>query len=374
MKAVTYTLVIRVYRKQAESSVISLLDSYNRHRNRHKFMAKNDATQALVSAGSLQEIIHPVKYHLDEFQTYFRNSVRSNVSLLDLIVRYIARQKGKRVRPALVFLAAELCGGITERSYIGATMVELLHTATLVHDDVVDDAEERRGVASINAVWKNKAAVLVGDFFLSRGLLISVENGEYDFLRVTSTAVKRMSEGELLQIQKSRQKNIDEQTYFQIIADKTASLLSTCCEVGAMSASPDIKSHEAMRLYGEHCGLAFQIRDDILDYISRTTILGKPVGNDLREKKITLPLIYACSVVVASEAKKIIRLLKSGKITNEGIEYVHDFVKRNGGIEYSIAVAQREAEKAIAQLAYFPESQAKQSLTQFAYYVIHRKK
>lgn len=182
-----------------------------------------------------------------------------------------------------------------------------------------------------------------------------------------------MSEGELLQIQKSRQKNIDEQTYFQIIADKTASLLSTCCEVGAMSASPDIKSHEAMRLYGEHCGLAFQIRDDILDYISRTTILGKPVGNDLREKKVTLPLIHACSVV-QPQTKKIIKLVKSGKITNEGIEYVHDFVKRNGGIEYSIAVAQREAEKAIARLHIFPESQAKQSLTQFAYYVIHRKK
>jgi len=323
---------------------------------------------------TLQTIIEPVKYHLEEFQTYFRNSVRSNVSLLDLIVRYIVRQKGKRVRPALVFLTAELCGGINERSYIGATMVELLHTATLVHDDVVDDANERRGVASINAVWKNKAAVLVGDFFLSRGLLISVENGEYDFLRVTSTAVKRMSEGELLQIQKSRQKNTDEATYFRIIADKTASLLSTCCEIGAMSATHDSGAHEAMKQYGEHCGLAFQIRDDILDYTSRTSILGKPVGNDLREKKVTLPLIHACSVVEQSEAKKIIKLVKSGKMTNEDISYVHDFVKRNGGIEYSIAVAKREVDKAIAQLVHFPESSAKRALEQFALYVIHRKK
>lgn len=327
-----------------------------------------------MAAESLQTIIEPVKYHLDEFQTYFRNSIRSNVSLLDLIVRYITRQKGKRVRPALVFLTAELCGGVSERSYIGATMVELLHTATLVHDDVVDEANERRGVASINAVWKNKAAVLVGDFFLSRGLLISVENGEHDFLRVTSTAVKRMSEGELLQIQKSRQKNTDEETYFRIIADKTASLLSTCCEIGALSATHDSAAHEAMRQYGEYCGLAFQIRDDILDYTSRTTILGKPVGNDLREKKVTLPLIYACSVVDQKESKRIIKLVKSGKMTNDDIVYVHDFVKRNGGLEYATAVAKREADKAIAQLTHFPDSTAKKALHQFAHYVIHRKK
>ena len=219
--------------------------------------------------GSDSNIVSPIQHHLDIFDQVFRESIRSQIGLVDLVTKYIVRQKGKKVRPILVLLSAELCGGVNERSYRGATLVEILHTATLIHDDVVDDADTRRGLASINAVWKNKIAVLMGDYLLSRGLLLSLENDDFRFLKITSTAVRRMSEGELHQIQKSRKLDMDEETYLRIIGDKTASLLSTCCEIGATSATDDAEPPPLMREYGEKVGLAFQIRDDILDYIGR---------------------------------------------------------------------------------------------------------
>lgn len=321
---------------------------------------------------SLSDISKPVQNHLDRFNDYFKEQMSSNVTLLDTIIRYILKSKGKQVRPALVFLSAELCGGVNERTFVGASMVELLHTATLVHDDVVDSANERRGLASINAVWKNKVAVLVGDYLLSRGLLVAVENGEFDFLKITSTAVRRMSEGELLQIQKSRQKDMDEATYYKIIGDKTASLISTCCEIGAVSATGDSDIRTALRTYGENVGLAFQIQDDILDYTSRTTILGKPIGNDIKEGKITLPLITACANADNSESKKIISLVKSKKVSQKEIDYVQTFVREHKGIERAQAQAQSKVNTALSALSRFDDSIAKQTLTSFAGFVISR--
>ncbi len=325
-----------------------------------------------------EKIVHsigePIRTQLEEFDLYFRKSMKSHVALLDVIVRYILRSRGKQLRPTLVFLCAGLCGKISERSFVGAAMVELLHTATLVHDDVVDDAEERRGLASINAVWKNKVAVLVGDFLLSRGLLTAVENNEFEFLGVTSRAVRRMSEGELLQIQKSRQKVLDEQTYYKIISDKTASLISTCCEIGAISASAEPSVHEALRQFGEQLGMAFQIRDDVLDYTSRSSILGKPVGNDVREGKLTLPLIYALQQSRNGEVKKIISLVKSKKANDKQVEYVQGFVQANGGNEYAQQKAEQLVAEAVACIQPFPDSAFKQSLLSFAEYVIRREK
>ncbi len=321
---------------------------------------------------SLNHIVKPVDSHLEEFDGFLRTQLKSNKALLDTVVRYILRQRGKRVRPTLVFLAAGLCGSITRRTYVGATMVELLHTATLVHDDVVDSSDERRGMASINAVWKNKIAVLVGDYLLSKGLLIAVNNGEYDYLKITSDAVRRMSEGELLQIQKSRQKTIDEETYFKIISDKTASLISTCCAVGAISATSDEGDRAALTDFGELVGLAFQIRDDVLDYTSRTKILGKPVGNDIRDQKITLPLLYACKNTDAASARGIVRLVKGKKPTNAVVQTVMEFVEAKGGIRDAQEKAQQLSNQAKMLLQGFPNSPYKEALIDFSNFVVDR--
>lgn len=325
-----------------------------------------------MSSHSIQSISAPVHGEIEQFDGYLRQQVRSQTALLDTVVRYIMRQRGKRVRPALVFLSAGACGQIGERAFIAAAMVELLHTATLVHDDVVDHADMRRGVASINAVWKNKVAVLVGDYFLSRGLLIAVQNGEFDYLRVTSDAVRRMSEGELLQIQKSRQKTIDEETYFRIISDKTASLISTCCAVGAISATDDENTRRALTQYGELIGLAFQIRDDVLDYISRTLILGKPVGNDIREGKITLPLIYAMQKADSSESKKILGIVKSKRADRKDVARVIDFVERHGGIADAQAKAEALRQQAVSELENLGASVYRSALIDFANFVVTR--
>ncbi|MCX7736288.1 MAG: polyprenyl synthetase family protein, partial [Candidatus Kapabacteria bacterium] len=257
-------------------------------------------------------------------------------------------------------------------SYVGAAMVELLHTATLIHDDVVDEAKERRGIASINARWNNKIAVLIGDYLLAKGLLIAVENKEYGFLESLSRTVKRMSEGELLQIQKSKDYHIDEKTYYQIISNKTASLISTCCEIGAIATTNDVSIQQKMREFGELVGISFQIRDDIFDYSSKSSILGKPVGNDLKEKKITLPLIHSLSKVNGSEAKEIIKLIKEKKITKREISKVIDFVKANGGIEYAETRAREYIEKAQQILETFPDSPAKKSLQNLSIFVFER--
>jgi octaprenyl-diphosphate synthase len=321
----------------------------------------------------LEIIEQPVEKELKEFSEYFKTAMKSHVALVDAIARYIIKQKGKKIRPVLVFLSAQATGGVTERSYRGATLVEILHTATLIHDDVVDDADTRRGLASINAVWKNKVAVLMGDFLLSRGLLVALTHDDFYFLKATSNAVKRMSEGELLQIQKSRSLDIEEKTYLQIIGDKTASLLSTCCEIGAHSSGADITFVRVLRDYGENLGMAFQIRDDVLDYIGRKSITGKPTGLDIKEKKLSLPLIYAIRQARKSEGKQIVRLIKNGASIKD-IRSVTDFVRDRGGIEYAMQRAHEFGERARFALSSLRPSDAKKSLDAFIDFVIERKK
>ncbi len=320
----------------------------------------------------LSEISVPIKSELETFNEMFKTSIRSNVGLVDLIARYLIRQKGKKIRPLLVLLSAKVAGGVNERTYRGATLVELLHTATLVHDDVVDNADKRRGFWSINKVFKNKVAVLMGDYLLSRGLMIAVEGKDFDFLEVITRTVKRMSEGELLQIRKTRKLDIDEETYFKIISDKTASLLETCCEIGAMSASVDPKYCEAMKQFGENIGMAFQIRDDILDYEGSLSTIGKPIGGDIKEKKITLPLIYSMNQVSKDEAVRIKKILKNEK-NKEDIKTIIEFVRKNNGINYALETAAKYSIIAKEKLKLFPDSQGKIALEALVDFVIDRK-
>jgi octaprenyl-diphosphate synthase len=321
----------------------------------------------------LKSIAQPVQHHLETFEKVFRESIRSRIGLVDLVAKYIIKTKGKRVRPILVMLSAGVCGGVTEKTYRGATLVEILHTATLIHDDVVDEADMRRGFASINAVWKNKIAVLMGDYLLSRGLLLSLEHDDFSFLKITSTSVRRMSEGELHQIQRSRKLDMDEATYLAIIGDKTASLLSTCCEIGATSATSDPEWHRRLREFGELVGLAFQIRDDILDFTGRRSITGKPTGLDLTEKKLTLPLIHALREAPRAEAKEILSTIKDGG-KKVRVERVLEFVRSYRGIEYASRRAREFSLRAVDLLAPFPESPSKTALIDFAAFVIEREK
>ena len=321
----------------------------------------------------LQAIAQPIQHHLEHFNTVFRASIKSQIGLVDLITKYVLKQKGKKVRPILVLLTAEACGGVNEKSFRGATLVEILHTATLIHDDVVDEADTRRGLASINAIWKNKLAVLMGDFLLSKGLLLSLQNDDYRFLQITSTAVRRMSEGEIHQIQKSRKLDMDEPTYLKIIGDKTASLISTCCEIGAQSASQNEEHHRLMREYGENVGLAFQIRDDLLDYVGRRSITGKPTGLDLSEKKLTLPLIYALAEGARNDGKEILGMIRTGGKKMD-VNKVVDFVEGHGGLAYAERRAREFADRAIANLEPLPDSPSKESLKGFADFVVEREK
>lgn len=321
---------------------------------------------------SLPEITRLVEDELEIFNDYFKKSMKSKVGIVDLVTKYILRQKGKKIRPILVLLSSKLAGGINERSFRGATLVELLHTATLVHDDVVDNAEQRRGFKSINAVFKNKVAVLMGDYLLARGLLLAVDGNDFDFLRVVTGTVKRMSEGELLQINKTRKLDNDEETYFKIISDKTASLISTCCEVGARAATDDENKITAMREYGENLGIAFQIRDDILDYVGSSKIFGKPLGGDIKEKKLTLPLIHALKNSSDGEARKILSAIKSGgKKLN--IDHVVEFAKAHNGISYAENVSNEFARKAIDNLSIFEDSDTKAGLESLVRFVVERK-
>jgi octaprenyl-diphosphate synthase len=324
-----------------------------------------------TSHHSLETIRVPVEKELKNFDSVFKDAMRSQVALVDVVTRYILRQKGKRVRPLLVMLSAKLCGEINESTYRAATLIELLHTATLVHDDVVDDADTRRGLASINAVWKNKVAVLMGDYLLSRGLLLSLQYNDHYFLNSTAQAVKRMSEGELLQIQKSRQLNIDEETYIKIISDKTGSLFSACTDIGAASTTQDPQKRNQLKAYGENVGLAFQIRDDLLDYLGRKSILGKSTGSDMKEKKLTLPFIYALHNSNRHEATQALRYVKKG-VKHKEIKWVLDFVRANGGIEYSSRKAEEFATRARTSLISFSDSPVKQSLLQFVGFVLER--
>ncbi len=298
--------------------------------------------------------------------------MKSKVGLIDLIARYIIRQKGKRIRPLLVLLSAKISGGINERTYRGAVLVELLHTATLIHDDVVDNAEKRRNFWSINRVFKNKVSVLMGDYLLSRGLMLSVDNKDFDFLGVITDAVKRMSEGELLQIQKTRKLDINEETYYQVISDKTASLIETCCTIGAMSATDNQEYLNALKTFGHNLGMSFQIRDDILDYEGQSFLMGKPIGGDIKEKKITLPLIHSLSRVSKAEADNLKKKLKN-KNDKSTVKEVIEFVRNNSGIEYAYNVSLEFAQKAKDSLKIFKDSETKIALESLIDFVTERK-
>jgi octaprenyl-diphosphate synthase len=326
-----------------------------------------------VPKKNISDISKLIENELNEFNKLFKQSLKSKVAIVDLITRYILKQKGKKVRPLLVLLSSKISGGIESRSYRGAILVEMLHTATLVHDDVVDNAETRRSFPSINAIWKNKAAVLMGDYLLAKGLMLAVESTDFDFLEVTSETVKRMSEGELLQMSKTRKLDLDEETYFRIISDKTASLLSTCCEIGARAATNDTEKIESMRKFGENLGIAFQIRDDILDYIGNKSLLGKPLGGDIKEKKLTLPIIYALKQASNQEAKKVLSEIKSGE-KKINVNYVVDFVERMGGINYAEKISKEYAEKAKQNLSAFQESETKSALEDLVTFVVERTK
>lgn len=336
-------------------------------------MKSLDAREEPFLRMTLKEIAQPIRSELKAFERVFRESLRSKVPYVDTIARYLIRQKGKKIRPVLVLLSADLCGGITEKTYRGSALVEILHTATLIHDDVVDSADTRRGLASINAVWKNKIAVLMGDYLYAKGLLLSLDHDDFKFLRIISTAVKRMSEGEILQIAKSRQLDLDEQTYLKIISDKTASLLSTCCEIGAASATQNVTLHERTRSFGENLGVAFQIRDDVLDYIGRRSITGKPTGLDMAERKLTLPLIYSLTKAPQKKAKHILRIIKNGS-NRKGLEEIVEFTSEYGGIDYAERKAEFYSNLARQSLAGFPDSPSKMALLRFTEFVIQRTK
>lgn len=310
---------------------------------------------------------------MDAFEDKFRLSMKSNVSLLDKITHYIVKRKGKQIRPMFVFLSAKALGGITESTHHGAALIELLHTATLVHDDVVDDAFERRGFFSINALWKNKIAVLVGDYLLSRGLLLAIRNKEFKQLEIVSSAVEQMSEGELLQIEKSRGVNLDEGIYFEIIRQKTATLIASCCACGAASAGADDNVIEKMRLIGEKIGIAFQIKDDLFDYGLGGKI-GKPTGIDIKEKKSTLPLIYAVNNSKNGEGKEMLRIVKRDKKTKKDINKVIDFVLQSGGIEYADQKMREIANEALTGLDELPANEARESLKALVSFTIEREK
>jgi octaprenyl-diphosphate synthase len=322
---------------------------------------------------ALTGIKKPVEVEMAEFEVYFSRTMRSNIPLLNIILNYVLRRKGKQMRPLLVFLTARLNGEIVESTYIAATCIELLHTASLVHDDVVDDAHERRGSLSINALWNSKIAVLLGDYLLSSGMHICVEKSRYDMLEIISEAVKSMSEGELLQLQKARKLNIKEEDYYKIIISKTAALLSACTACGAKSVTEDTETIQLMKDFGENIGIAFQIRDDILDY-EGTGLTGKTVGNDIKEKKITLPLIHALEQSSNSKKRQILNIVKNKKKTRSQITDVISFVIDYGGLEYAELKMNQFRDKALAILDSYPDSEVKESLREFVYYTTSRKK
>ena len=321
----------------------------------------------------IKKIKKPIVDEMNVFENKFKTSLKTRVPLLDKIMHYIIKRKGKQMRPMFVFLTAKLFGSTKESAYTAASLIELLHTATLVHDDVIDEANFRRGVFSINALWKNKISVLVGDFLLSRGLLLAVEKEEFNLLKIVSKAVKEMSEGELLQIEKTRKLNITEDIYFEIIRKKTATLISACCESGAASAKTSEKNIERMRIFGEKVGLAFQIKDDLFDY-TQNPIIGKPTGLDIREKKMTLPLIFTLNKVEKKEKDFIINTIKNDSKNSKKVQQIINLVKDNKGLEFAENKMIDLYNEAIELISDFEENDAKQSLIQLVNYVIKRKR
>jgi len=320
----------------------------------------------------LSHITEPLDKELKEFRSFFKKTIASDVPLLDLLTNYLIKQKGKEIRPLLVFLSARLFGPINQRSMVAATMIELLHTATLLHDDVVDNAHARRGMVSIHRIWNNKAAILLGDFLLSKGLLIALENNEHTLLEVQSRAVKKMSEGELRQLKTAGLGNMTEDRYYQIIEEKTASLMATCCECGAVSTSSDEQIHKRMNDVGHAIGMAFQIKDDLLDYSESE--IGKPKRNDIKERKITLPFIKAVQNATKSDARIYRRLMKKRKKTSRDIEDIVQFVRDNKGIEDSEKIMHSYASKAQEDIRSLSSSEQRNSLIELIDFIVNRTK
>jgi octaprenyl-diphosphate synthase len=312
----------------------------------------------------------PIEKELELFEQKFRDVMRSHVALLDKVSSYIYQRKGKQVRPMFIFFAAKMCGEITDATYTGASLIELLHTATLVHDDVVDDSYERRGFFSVNALWKNKIAVLVGDYFLSKGLLLALDTKNYNLLHITSTAIKRMSEGELLQMEKARKLDIDESVYFEIIRNKTASLIAAACEVGAASTTDNAELIEKMRLIGENIGIAFQIKDDLFDYGEAD--IGKPRGIDIKERKMTLPLIYTLNNCSKEEKKWIINTVKNHNEDKERVNELIKFINSKGGIKYTEDMMYEYKHRAFDIIKTIDNSEAKTGLIDLVNYITER--
>ena len=321
---------------------------------------------------TIEAIQAPIAEEMKNFEKKFRNSMKTRVMLLDQIMKYIVHRKGKQIRPMFVFLTAGAMGGITESTYRGAALIELLHTASLVHDDVVDEAHYRRGFFSINALWKNKISVLVGDYLLAKGLLLSVDNDDFHLLKLVSTAVKEMSEGELMQIEKARKLDITEEVYYDVIRQKTASLIAACCAVGAASVGKEIEEIERARLLGEKIGMAFQIKDDLFDF--GTDEIGKPTGIDIKEKKMTLPLIYALNQSDWTKKRHIINLIKNHSHKSEKVAEIIGYVHQKGGIEYATLKMNSFVKEAFDLIESLPPSSYKNSLRDLIQFTIDRKK
>ncbi len=321
-----------------------------------------------------EQIKQPIAYEMELFEQKFQLSMSSKVALLNRITHYIVNRKGKQMRPMFVFLVAKMLnnGRVSDRTYRGASVIELIHTATLVHDDVVDDSNRRRGFFSINALWKNKIAVLVGDYLLSKGLLLSIDNNDFDLLKIISVAVREMSEGELLQIEKARKLDITEAVYYEIIRQKTATLIAACCSLGAASVKPNSDEVDQMRKFGELIGMAFQIKDDLFDYGEER--IGKPTGIDIKEQKMTLPLIYVLNNCSKKEKNWLINSIKNHNKDKKRVKEVIAFVKSEGGLDYAVQKMKKFQEEAIDILNAYPESEFKASLVLMVNYVIERKK
>lgn len=322
---------------------------------------------------TIDEIKNPVTEHMEVFEEKFKDAMKSSVPLLDKITNYIVKRKGKQIRPMFVFLSAQVSGEINESTHRAAALIELLHTASLVHDDVVDDSNERRGFFSLNALWKNKIAVLVGDFLLTKGLSLSLEHGDFHLLSIANDAVREMSEGELLQIEKARRLDISEEVYFDIITKKTATLIAACCAAGTASVTKDEKTIALAKKFGTLTGIAFQIKDDLFDFGNDENI-GKPTGIDIKEKKMTLPLIYALNNSSWTEKRKMINIIKNHNEESEQVKKVIDFVIEKGGITYANKIMHRYKEEALDLLNQLPKNSARESLGRLLTYAIERKK
>lgn len=323
-------------------------------------------------SSTVEEIKKPIAEEMKLFEKKFYESMKSPVPLLDKVTQFIVTTKGKQMRPMFVFLCAKLLGDVNEKTYRGASMIELIHTATLVHDDVVDESLKRRNFFSINALWKNKIAVLVGDYLLSKSVLLSTDNKEYDLLSVISRTIREMSEGELLQLEKARKLDITEEVYYEIIRQKTATLIAACCEIGALSVGADAELAKKFQTFGTHVGMAFQIKDDLFDYLS-SNVIGKPVGIDIKEQKMTLPLIYSLRNASEKDQKYYLQTIRRYNNNSKRVKELIEFVKTSGGLSYAVDVMKDFQEKAKIILQEFPDSDAKSSLNLMLDYVIERK-